>query len=90
MEANSPNLASRAKFERKLDYSLYVNEPVELPGVSLIMPNPEHLGHIDFRHQKFSGESNESKIKNRQRVPVDSAYFCLHLAFEAKPVTIPI
>ena len=42
-----------------------------------------------FGHQKFSGESNESKIKNRQRVPVDSAYFCLHLVFEAKPVTIP-
>ena len=45
---------------------------------------------IDFVGQTFSEESNESKIKHIRSIPVDSAYLCPHLVFEAKPVPIAI
>ena len=44
----------------------------------------------DFVGQTFSEESNESKIKHIRSIPVDSAYFCLHLVFEVEPVPIAI
>ena len=64
------------------------DDPIELSSRSFILPNPEDLGHIDFRYQKISEESNENKIKHIRSIPVDSAYFGLHLVFEVAPVPI--
>ena len=43
---------------------------------------------IKFVYQKIVDQSNSSANKNICPIPVDSAYFCLRLVFETKPVPI--
>ena len=50
---------------------------IKLSPRSLFLPTSRDLGHIDFRYQKISEESNESKIKHIRSIPVDSAYILL-------------
>ena len=52
------------------------------------LPDLEDLGQVDFRHQKNSDHPISSRDKPIQRVPADSAHFCLYRGLGLEPVCI--
>ena len=52
------------------------------------LPDLEDLGQVGFRHQKNSDHPISSRDKPIQRVPVDSAYFCLYRGLGLETVCI--
>ena len=93
-DAHLLNLASRWIFYRDILilHGYFLRQTVHLsrsPG-SHICANLEGLRRLDFRGQKISDESNFLQDKSNQRIPIDSACFCLHRVLNAGPVPIPI
>ena len=68
--------------------SLPSDGPLSVPPGSHISANLEGLRYLDFRSRKFSDESNFLEDKSNQRIPVDSACFCLYRVLNLGPVPI--